>query len=229
MAESSSPTCEDVKAAVSTFLDHGVHSQVELGTLGPHAATCPDCYQLLTDFFRRVRLPESSYLRETLSGLAESLFNLGRALMREAERPQEDRQAAIRITQPGGGSSTDNLEAGADLLDDAEDFLEGDDVLGMPLSTLRRLLSDAQSGAQLREDLAEAIFESLTKLGGEKRGLAWNWIGVLRYQQGNVEGAVEAYRSAITHGQGARTPSRSSAEVGGTARRTQKPRSEATA
>ncbi len=191
--------CDYVSRYLERWLDEGERSKVDLDQVGSHASTCPLCYQRLSAFFRTIDLPESSYLKETIDELAFSFLNLARAIIRD--RPAEgegSESAVIAITREGGGSAKENVEAGSEMIDDAEDYAGSARVGGMDLEELREQLEDAETGAGLRNDLALDLFHRVTGLDSRYEAEAWNWIGALRYGQERLDEAEAAFLKALS-------------------------------
>ncbi len=115
--------CDAVARYLDLFLKEGGRAAAELDRVSEHVGTCPVCYARLSNFFRTVELPESSYLRETIDELALALYNLAKAVIRDRPaRSEAEATENLRITEPGGGSAEENVQAGVEMIEDAEDY-----------------------------------------------------------------------------------------------------------
>lgn len=195
------PGCDDVSRYLEKFLDQGPTTGVDLNLLTDHAEACRDCYDRLAEFFRTVELPESSYLRETLDELALALFNFARAVIRD--RPSDPDTENVRITLQGGGSADENIAAGREMIEDAEDYVGSSSVGGMDLNEVRELLDHGDSPEVRRTELALGIFERLTTMQSRYTAEAWNWLGVLLYQKERFPAAERAFRHLLALPDGA--------------------------
>lgn len=195
--------CGVVAGYLDRFLTSGKLERDDLNAIALHAGGCSSCYQRMSDFFRLAPLPDSSFLRETLDELAGSLLNLARAVIRDRP-PQggEDEASGVRITDPGGGSAEDNLELGAEMIEEAEDY-SGSSLVGThDLRELKRLLADAEQARGLRIDLALQIFSWVTRLDCRYHAQAWNWIGALLYKKGSFGDSKRAFLQALGQPEG---------------------------
>ncbi|MAG57018.1 MAG: hypothetical protein CMJ83_12050 [Planctomycetes bacterium] len=192
--------CNAVSRYLERWLDEGARSQVDLDQIGQHATQCPLCYARLADFFRTIELPESSYLRETMDELALSVLNLARAIVRDrlSAADDEDDNAVLAITDPGGGSAEENVESGHEMLDDAEDFSGSSVVGGLDLRDVRALLADAEKAKDMRIDLSLDLFRRVTELESRYEAEAWNWIGALHYRQERLDEAEAAFVKVLS-------------------------------
>ena len=192
--------CDYVSRYLERWLDEGERSQLDLDAVGAHATECPRCCTRLAHFFRSVDLPESSYLKETIDELAWSLLNLARAVMRD--RPVSDdsdkETAVLAITREGGGSAGENVEAGQEMIDDAEDYVGSATVGGMDLEEVRGLLEDAEQAHGLRVELALSLFQRVTELESRYEAEAWNWIGALEYRRERLDAAEAAFLKVLS-------------------------------
>lgn len=175
-----------------------------LDRIGTHAAQCPSCYTRLTRFFKTVELPESGFIKETLDELALSLYNLGRAIIRDRPPEEEDQAAVLHITEEGGGSAQENVASGVEMIEDAEDYAGSTMVHGVDLEALRDLLDDAETAQGMREELARRVFGRITEMECRYVGKAWNWIGALHYGAEQFDDAEVAFKQVLALGDAAR-------------------------
>ena len=195
--ESLRPECRAVSDYLNRLADSQGSFKLDLNQIAEHAGGCSWCYSRLSSFFRTASIPESSYLKETLDELAWSLLNLGRAMVRDRAKSEDDAAAGVQITTDGGGSAEDNVELGSEMIDDVADFA-GSSVIGATnLEELRDLLEHAEEGQKLRIDLAIDIFRQVTSLDCRYHAQAWNWIGALLYKNGDFVEAQTAFLSAL--------------------------------
>lgn len=190
--------CDYVSRYLDRFLDGGTRSGVDLEQVSDHVGTCPRCYVRLSHFFRTIELPESSYLRETIDELALSIYNLAKSVIRD--RPPagpDDATDNLRITVPGGGTETENVQAGVEMIDDAEDYAGSHRVAGVDLEALRSRLEDASTSRGMRIDLALGLFGCLTGLQSRYLAKAWNWIGALHLQKKDFDAAEAAFLKVL--------------------------------
>jgi len=197
--------CDYVRRYMGAFLDHGERVRFDLQAVSEHVADCTDCHAGLTRFFRTVELPDSEYLKETIDELALALYNLAKAIIRDlpASGP-DDETEGVHITEEGGGSVDENLEAGREMIDDAEDFTGSSRVGGMDLEELRGVLQSPDVSRIMRIDLALDIFARVTSMPSRYESEAWNWMGVLFCQKGELDRAEGVFLRVL----GARSPAR---------------------
>ena len=197
--------CNQVATYLDRFLDEGARSRTDLDQISEHVSACPHCYTRLSHFFRTMELPESSYLRETLDELALALYNLGKAIIRD--RPDlepEPTTENVYITEPVEGSEGDNVRAGVEMIEDAEDYAGSSRVGGMDLDDLRGLLEDAETSRGMKIDLALQVFDPITRMDCRYRSEALNFIGVLNYQKEDLDRAEAAFLEVLASRDGAR-------------------------
>src|SRR5262245_57573801 len=116
--------CDVVLGYLDRFLSGGPKASPDLERISDHVGTCPSCCARMASFFRTIELPESSYLRETIDELALAIYNLAKAVIRDRPAASADETTEnLRITQPGGGSAEENVQAGSEMIDDAEDYV----------------------------------------------------------------------------------------------------------
>ena len=200
----SSESCESVGRYLDAFLDRGAREGVDLDRISAHVSGCASCYERFSTFFRTMELPESSYLRETLDDLALALYNLGKAIIRD--RPPvnpDDVTENVVITEEGRDGIDENLEAGVETIEDAEDYTGSSVVEGADLEEVRRLLESAEDARRMRIDLALEIFRRVPPLGSRYTSEAWNWIGVLHCQKEEFEEAERAFMQVLRAPDGA--------------------------
>lgn len=197
--------CDYVTRYLERFLEEGARSAVDLEQVGDHVGACPQCYQRLSQFFRTIELPEPGYLRETIDELALALYNLAKAIIRDrpAASP-EDQTDNLRITVPGGGSASENLQAGVEMIEDAEDYTGTSRVGGTDLEEVRAEIHRAADSQAMRIDLALALFERITRLPSRYQWRSWNWIGVLHLQKGEFDAAEAGFLKVLAGGAEAR-------------------------
>lgn len=196
--------CSYVRSYLEAFLDKGSRRQFSLQAIGDHVASCAGCYEALSRFFRTVELPEPEYLRETIDELALALYNLAKAIIRDrpASGPDDDTEG-VCITEAGGGSEVENLEAGQEMIEDAEDYVGSSVVGGMDLEELRGFLQDAEMSRVMRIDLARSIFHRVVTMPSRYESRAWNWIGVLDCLKEDFDSAEGAFRKVLQAADGA--------------------------
>ncbi len=197
--------CDYVSRYLERFLDEGVRGGVDLEQVSAHVGACAGCWARLSHFFRTIELPESGYLRETIDELALAFYNLAKAIIRD--RPPEgpgDATETVRITEEGGGSEAENVEAGQEMIADAEDFTGSSSVLGLDLDDLREQLQEAGTARELKVEMALRLFRRITGMKSRYLEKAWNWIGVLHYQKGDLGEAEAAFLKVLAASDGAR-------------------------
>ena len=198
-------SCGYVIRYLDAFLDREARSTFEVEAISSHVSSCPACYQRLSVFFRTVELPESAYLRETIDELALALYNLAKAVIRDLPpASQDDNTENVIITEEGGGSVHENLSAGVEMIEDAQDYAGSRSVAGMDLDALRDLLENTDTGRVLRIDLALDLFRRVTALPSRYEAEAWNWVGVLCTQKEDFDAAEEAFSRVLAAPDGAR-------------------------
>ncbi len=197
--------CDEVRRYLDSFTDRRSKPPSDLEAVSDHVAACASCYSRLQSFFRTVELPESTFLRETLDELALSIYNLAKAIIRDRP-PANARDSAenVRITEEGAGSEAENLQAGVEMIEDAEDYTGSSRVGDLALSELRDQLSSAEGAPGMKIDLALSLFRRLTTLQSRYLFKAWNWIGVLHYQKEDWSDAEQAFLRVLTAEDGAR-------------------------
>jgi tetratricopeptide (TPR) repeat protein len=191
--------CRAVADYLDQFLQSGRVDRESLDPIAAHAGDCSRCYAELATFFRTAPRPDSSFLKETIDELADSLLNLARAIIRDRNDPNEEEMTrGLKIMDDGGGTAEANLEVGTEMIEEAEDFTGSSQIGGYNLLALRGLLLDAEQGHGLRTELALQIFRWAADLEGRCMPQAWNWVGALLYKRGQFEEAKAAFLSALS-------------------------------